>query len=150
MKTVIASLLTLLSLQAAPASTSTADRVLEQYYAIQVSLASDSMSGVLPAAQKISKISSQAAQADTKTKPQLSALAAAATGLNAPDIKTARLQFGELSKKLTSYLQTAGAKKNPPYQFFCSMAQKGWLQPDKNTRNPYYGSSMLKCGDLIQ
>ncbi len=150
MKTLVVSMLTLFSLQAVRAATTTPDQILEQYYVIQNSLASDSMHGVLPAAQKISKLSGQAAQSDPKSKAQLSALSAAATGLNAPDITTARLQFGELSKRLTAYLQASGAGKNPPYQFFCSMAQKGWLQPDKNTRNPYYGSSMLKCGDLIQ
>jgi hypothetical protein len=30
------------------------------------------------------------------------------------------------------------------------MVKKNWLQPDKETRNPYFGSSMLKCGELIQ
>jgi hypothetical protein len=30
------------------------------------------------------------------------------------------------------------------------MVKKNWLQADKEIRNPYYGSSMLKCGELVQ
>jgi hypothetical protein len=30
------------------------------------------------------------------------------------------------------------------------MVKKNWLQPDKSVRNPYYGSSMLTCGELVK
>ena len=40
------------------------------------------------------------------------------------------------------------------YKFNCPMAfdNKGadWLQMDKDTRNPYFGASMLKCGQVIE
>ncbi|MBW8041725.1 MAG: DUF3347 domain-containing protein [Planctomycetes bacterium] len=43
---------------------------------------------------------------------------------------------------------------NPLYRFHCPMAfdNKGadWLQIDKDTRNPYLGASMLKCGQVIE
>ncbi|MHC4113422.1 MAG: efflux RND transporter periplasmic adaptor subunit, partial [Planctomycetota bacterium] len=42
----------------------------------------------------------------------------------------------------------------PLYRINCSMAfdNKGadWLQIDKDTRNPYFGASMLKCGRVIE
>ncbi len=126
------------------------EEILREYYGIQKSLATDSTGGVAVAAKKIATLSGQAARSETKARAQLLALSTAAAALRAQDINAARLGFGELSMRLTAYLQAAGPRKIPPYQFFCPMAQKGWLQADKDTRNPYYGSSMLKCGDLIQ
>jgi hypothetical protein len=128
---------------------SPADRILQQYYAIHKSLAGDSVNGVAAAAAKIAEISSSASVTDTKAKAQLTSLSRAAAGLQKADLKSARDNFGELSKQLAAYLQTA-APSQKPYQFYCSMAKKGWLQPDKNTRNPYYGGSMLTCGELVK
>ena len=36
-----------------------------------------------------------------------------------------------------------------PVVVFCSMAQKVWLQPKGEIGNPYYGSSMLRCGKVV-
>jgi Cu(I)/Ag(I) efflux system membrane fusion protein len=42
----------------------------------------------------------------------------------------------------------------PLYRFHCPMAldNKGadWLQMDEDTRNPYFGTSMLKCGQVVE
>jgi len=42
----------------------------------------------------------------------------------------------------------------PVYQHHCPMAFDGrgaaWLQTDDDTRNPYYGESMLKCADWVE
>jgi hypothetical protein len=80
----------------------------------------------------------------------LMAVANAAAKLQTTDLKSARNGFGELSDSMIAYLQATRAKRNPPFQFYCPMVKKNWLQPDKNVRNPYYGSSMLTCGDLVQ
>ena len=32
---------------------------------------------------------------------------------------------------------------------FCSMAKGSWLQKEKVIANPYYGSKMLRCGEII-
>jgi hypothetical protein len=31
---------------------------------------------------------------------------------------------------------------------YCSMAEAEWLQKDDVLSNPYYGASMLNCGEL--
>ncbi len=134
---------------AAPPAASV-EQLLDQYFIIQKSLASDSTDGVAAAATQLAQISRRAAGVEPQARPQLLALAEAATKLRAADLKSARSGFGELSDKLIPYLQATGAKRNPPYQFYCSMVKKSWLQPDKETRNPYFGSSMLKCGELVQ
>ena len=128
----------------------TADQLLGQYYIIHRSLASDSISGVSTSIAEIARISRQAVPAEPNAKPQLTAVSDAAAKFRAADLKSARNGFGELSDAFIAYLKASGAKTNPPYQFFCSMAKKNWLQPDKSIRNPYYGSSMPTCGELVQ
>ncbi len=125
-------------------------QLLGQYYAIQKNLASDSLAGVSASASQIANLSRQAAAKDPQARAQLTALANAAGKLKATDLKSARNGFGDLSDSLIAYVQAVRAKRNPPYQFFCSMVKKSWLQPDKETRNPYYGSSMPTCGELVQ
>jgi hypothetical protein len=127
-----------------------ADQLLGQYYSIHKTLASDSISGVAAAAAEMAKISRQTAGSETQAKAQLLALSDTAAKLNAADLKSARNGFGDLSEKLIAYLKASGSRMNPPYQFYCSMAKKNWLQPDKAVRNPYYGSSMPTCGELVK
>jgi len=128
----------------------TVDQVLDQYFIIHKSLAADSISGVSTSIAEIARISRQASSTEPHAKMQLIALSDAAARFNPADLKSARNGFGELSDALIAYLKASGAKTNPPYQFFCSMVKKNWLQPDKSTRNPYYGRSMLKCGEVVQ
>lgn len=131
----------------AAANTISTDEILGPYFAIHKSLAADSTQGIREQATKLSHISTEAARKDSKLRPRLEALSEAAAKLNTSDLEQARGHFGELSKQLAMYLQTSGASKPP--QFYCPMAKKAWFQPDKNIRNPYYGSSMLKCGELV-
>lgn len=126
------------------------DQILGHYYAIQKSLALDSAAGVSASTAQIANLSRKAAAKDVKVKVQLTALANAAQKLESKDIKSARSGFGDLSDALIAYLKEAQAKRNPPYQFYCPMVKKNWLQPDKGIRNPYYGSEMLTCGELVQ
>jgi len=121
------------------------EQILSQYFLIHQSLAADSVNGVSQSAVAIPKISHQASLSDAAAKTQLNALSEAAARLQTNDLKTARKEFGDLSDQLITYLKTTGAKRNPPYQFYCPMVKKNWLQPDKQVRNPYYGSSMLTC-----
>lgn len=132
-----------------PQSTLT-EQLLGQYYIIQKSLASDTVSGVAASAAKLAEFSRKAAKTDTRAKAQLTAIADASTKLRATDLKTARSGFGDLSDSLIAYLKATQSKNKPPYQFYCSMVKENWLQPDRETRNPYYGSAMLTCGELVQ
>jgi hypothetical protein len=137
------------SVMAGPPST-LPEQLLEPYYSIQKSLASDSINGVSASAAQIADISRKAAATEPQAKAQLLTIADAATKFKAADLKSARGGFGELSDRLIAFLQTTGTKRNPPYQFFCPMVKKNWLQPNKETRNPYFGSAMPKCGQLVQ
>lgn len=71
----------------------------------------------------------------------------------APDIETARGEFKQASLDLIAIakqFRTSG--KNPLYVFHCPMAfnKKGadWVQDEKTVKNPYFGKSMLACGEI--
>ena len=72
----------------------------------------------------------------------------------ASDILTARVQFEVITGPITEVIQIFGSKEHPVYRFHCPMAfdNKGafWLQNSPETRNPYFGSSMLLCKDSIE
>lgn len=60
-----------------------------------------------------------------------------------------REHFKTLSKDITDMIAITGSKSTL-YQQFCPMYDKGsaWLSTSEEIRNPYYGSSMLKCGKV--
>ena len=72
----------------------------------------------------------------------------------AEGIEPMREGFEALSNELIVVAEQFGVyKEKTLYKFNCPMAfnKKGadWLQMDKDTRNPYFGASMLKCGQVV-
>ena len=67
------------------------------------------------------------------------------------DIKKQRDEFMALSTAMTNSVQIFGVNKTV-YSQYCPMANndKGayWLSLDEEIKNPYYGASMLKCGEV--
>ena len=59
-----------------------------------------------------------------------------------------RKKFKNLSRSMIAYIKELyGTIKDTEniYVYYCPMANASWLQKEEGTRNPYYGSSMLKC-----
>ena len=70
----------------------------------------------------------------------------------AEDIKAMREHFESLSSVMQALAMTFGFEpEQQVYLLHCPMAfnNKGaiWLQQDDQTRNPYFGATMLKCAD---
>lgn len=65
------------------------------------------------------------------------------------DIKHQREHFKVLSKDITDMVAITGTAIKL-YEQFCPMYDGGsaWLSLNEEVRNPYYGSSMLKCGKV--
>ena len=65
------------------------------------------------------------------------------------DIKHQREHFKILSKDITDMISITGTATKL-YEQYCPMYDGGtaWLSMNKEVRNPYYGSSMLKCGKV--
>jgi predicted DsbA family dithiol-disulfide isomerase len=116
---------------------------LEQYVKIQTALAGDSLKGVPEAAAAIAATAKEHADA----LPATTAAQAEAVG-KATDIKAARVAFKPLSATLIAAASAAKEKTGHYYEAFCPMAGAAWIQSDKNIANPYYGASMLTCGEI--
>lgn len=121
--------------------------VLADYAKIHDALARDSIDGVSAAATRISESarSMKAPEGFVGLPKQLAA--AAQKVAQAKDLAAARQSFAELSQPLVDW-----AKRTKPQGLVvvhCSMADASWLQAATPIRNPYYGSQMLACGEVL-
>ena len=147
MKNIAVTLIALLSIitasQAQDQASTPLQTVLEQYVKIQTALAADSLKGIPEAATAIAA----AAKESTGTLPEATASQAEAVA-KATDIKAARAAFKPLSTTLIAAANTPKEKTGHYYEAFCPMANAAWIQTDKKVANPYYGASMLTCGEI--
>jgi Cu(I)/Ag(I) efflux system membrane fusion protein len=136
-------------------------QLLAAYFIIQQKLSADSIKKIEAAQKELIAILT-ATEDMTDTLPQahqghfrsaLARLKQAAEGLGGQDIKHLREWFKGVSQAMIAlvgdfYQGQPGTTR--VYQLYCPMAPGYWLQAEKDTRNPYYGPSMLKCGELVK
>jgi copper chaperone CopZ len=69
------------------------------------------------------------------------------------DIKHQRDHFVTLSKNIYDLIKVS-KQETPIYYQFCPMANNGkganWLSKENTVKNPYYGSMMLNCGEVVE
>lgn len=65
------------------------------------------------------------------------------------DLKKQRETFKSLSKSTYELIKVSNPGQ-PIYKQYCPMADADWLSKEKAVKNPYYGSSMLTCGNVIE
>ena len=65
-------------------------------------------------------------------------------------IESARKRFKPFSEATISFSKVFLADPSKYSLFYCGMAGGYWMQGTKDIANPYYGASMLKCGDLVK
>ena len=133
--------------------------VVDRYVDIQSALAQDNVDAAAKAAGKgvealadvdMELLSGQSHMhwmtARDELAPLLKKLAAQS------DLEEARKDFSLLSEALAPVVREFHPADSKLYWFHCPMAfdNRGanWLQKDDDTRNPYFGSAMLKCGDV--
>ena len=125
-------------------------QVLAEYLKIHGALAADREAGVAQSAARIEKLATRlkpAGQAKLVSIPA-SLRAAAAKLRQAKGIAAARLAFKELSRPMVTW--ATALKPSGIYVVTCSMAKASWLQREREVANPYYGSQMLRCGDVAK
>ncbi|MCH9031238.1 MAG: efflux RND transporter periplasmic adaptor subunit [candidate division Zixibacteria bacterium] len=132
----------------------------QTYFDIQASLSKDNLGGAKTAANSFLvalptetiKCMSKEIAKDFESK--LTSLDLAANKISgANDIEVARAQFEPLSLGMIAMASEFGAAgEDTVFQYYCPMAFSGkgasWIQNEKGTANPYYGSAMLRCGGL--
>lgn len=65
------------------------------------------------------------------------------------DLKKQRETFKSLSKNTYELIKTSNPTEVVYYQY-CPMVDANWLSKEKAIKNPYYGSSMLTCGNVVE
>jgi membrane fusion protein, copper/silver efflux system len=124
------------------------ERILAEYLKLHRVLALDTTEGVDAAAEAIVQLASSTSAAG-ESRSMFQEIAVAAAALEGKGLEEARAEFFNLSRPLMVYLHNHYSGDGNYYRYFCPMVQKGWVQDDQDVRNPYHGSSMLRCGELV-
>ncbi|TKC63556.1 DUF3347 domain-containing protein [Pedobacter hiemivivus] len=66
------------------------------------------------------------------------------------DLKSQREHFAGLSNGMITLVKSTKLSAEPIYQQYCPMKKANWLSSEKAIKNPYYGSSMLTCGKVVE
>jgi len=123
--------------------------ILAAYERMHTTLAADSTEGVADDARAIAKMAREMA-AEAKGGAALEGLAKAADQVRSEELAKLRGEFKQFSVAIAKAVE-GGALAGADI-YFCSMANGYWLQAkdDTRVRNPYYGSSMLGCGWIVE
>jgi hypothetical protein len=117
--------------------------IVASYLQIHAALASDKTTGIKPAAEAIAKEAERMGAAGAAIQKAATALA------SAKGLEPARTAFGPLSDAVIAATKADDWKDVPGLKIgFCPMVNKSWIQKGGTVSNPYYGSTMLTCGDL--
>ena len=128
--------------------------VLASYLKIHDALARDTTDGVVKAARSIAskagklgskKVTGEHAKHYAGLGDKIRNAADALT--QAKSIEQSREAFKRLSRPLAMW--GSMSKPSGVSVVFCSMAKGSWLQHAGEIRNPYYGESMLRCGEVV-
>jgi len=135
-----------------------ADGVLQSYFALQKALADDSLEEAKKAAgEALAKLEKMPVESLTAAsmavwKDVAGRFQSVASKIDgAEKIETARDDFQDLSAVVSEWVQRFGTASIPVYENYCPMAFDNtggtWFQNDEELVNPYFGASMLKCGE---
>lgn len=135
------------------------DELLKSYFDIQTALAGDSLEDAKTAAETLIA-GADAMPVETLTPPSQAAwdevsgrLVPSGTAIaDADRIEIARGDFQKLSAVADELVRRFGTATLPVYEHYCPMAFDNtggsWLQPNDDLQNPYFGASMLMCGEV--
>ena len=66
------------------------------------------------------------------------------------DIEHQREHFANFSTNMFILAKAVKLTKQPVYEQYCPMKKNYWLSNESGIKNPYYGSSMLTCGRVVE
>ncbi len=115
------------------------EKAVTAYFAIQEALASDSTEGI---GQKTDNL--------VQAWPDKRIASGAERLSEAEGLNEAREAFKSVSNEVIRGLEGGEYKLagSNAQQAYCPMAKAAWLQQGDQVNNPYYGSSMLRCGEI--
>ena len=117
--------------------------IVHSYLDVQARLASDKFEGVTAGARAIEQQAAAMGAAGEPIRKSAKALE------SARDVTAAREAFGALSDAVIAAGNAQGWKDIPDVRVaYCPMVKKSWVQKEPELRNPYYGATMLTCGEF--
>ena len=129
--------------------------ILEDYLRIGETLAADSVEGVHRKAESIAKLAGSldptkvsGDHASRYEHVPARLRSAARTLAESKTLEEARAAYKELSKPMGMWASMSKPKGIDVV--YCPMAKASWLQKKGATRNPYHGSEMLRCGQVVK
>lgn len=137
------------STEKSSASVSIKDDKLNAVYQHYIHLTTALVNGDMAEA----KVAATAITLGSKSLSNGAALTALATKIGAAaNLEVQRTLFAELSNDFIARVKQAGLTSGEIYVEYCPMAlnDKGasWLSNQKDIKNPYFGESMLTCGEV--
>ncbi len=116
------------------------------YDEIHDALAADRVTGVAEAGSRLASLAESSAGAVNSAHAEV---ARAARKLAGSEIEPLRTAFAELSRAMARL--AAATDYEGAQLYHCPMVQAYWLQPKADTEvaNPYYGTSMPRCGSRV-
>ncbi|MFC1538045.1 efflux RND transporter periplasmic adaptor subunit [Candidatus Latescibacterota bacterium] len=137
-------------------------QVFQAYFHIHFALSHDTADNAVEGAQHLQKalanvdMSLLAGEAHMAWMKELNVIKINGEAIaGSKDINTSRTAFKPLSQSMINVAKMFGTSDSTDmYRFHCPMADnnKGadWLQNKSELENPFFGSAMLKCGELVE
>jgi Cu(I)/Ag(I) efflux system membrane fusion protein len=134
--------------------------IVEAYLKMKVALAadeaddaSDALARMVAAIREAEPAGESVRQAFDPIRSRLLGATDAARSADTASLEQLRAAFGPASESLKEILSKLGNPTDAPLRIaHCPMAFDGkgadWLQPGETIENPYFGSEMLKCGNV--
>jgi dimeric dUTPase (all-alpha-NTP-PPase superfamily) len=146
--TIVLSLFAIISISAQSKKDAQVSKLYQNYIAIKSALASDDADKTSKAAAEFIKTAS-AIDYKVVSEGNLNTLKKDATAISeARTITAQRETFFNLSDNMIALAKEFKLSESPIYVQYCPMADGSWLSDEKKIINPYYGSSMLSCGNV--
>ncbi|WP_323028150.1 DUF3347 domain-containing protein [Gelidibacter japonicus] len=129
------------------------EKVLADYMALKDALVETDEKAAAEAGKKLEttlksfKLDSYSAEQQEELKGIVASAIEHSENIGKTDMEQQRAHFQKLNDAVTNMVAITGTE-NTLYQQFCPMYGEGgaWLSTEKNIRNPYFGSKMMKCG----
>jgi membrane fusion protein, copper/silver efflux system len=132
--------------------------VAHQYYAVKNALVESNVQAAAAAAKDVVKVLNRVdmklldGKAHDKWMSLLTPMEQGATGISSKtDVEQQRKDFERLSDHLIEAVEVFGLTSDKAYRAYCPMAFDDtgayWLSEFEDIKNPYFGASMLRCGE---
>lgn len=121
-------------------------KLVDAYISIKNAL----VAGDSKAAGDASAVFQQSIKEESNFESRNDLLHAAEKLANAATIDKQRAAFNEVSTNFWKLVKSGGKTESPLYYQYCPMKKAYWVSREREIKNPYYGSSMLTCGKVVE